>query len=828
MKRFPSALFLLFLFVLSSAFSFAGQLMTVALEKPLAFIAIVDNSGSMDWPNRDPNGIRFKGMEFAIGRLQDSEAFSYISFDTAADIVVPLTTVTGKNRDKLAEDAGIIPGDRDWTNYTEGFNKGLQIAIEAKEKGFFPVVAFLTDGEMNVSAYDTEDQRELERLLKNVIPQFLKEGVPIFTIGLGEFRKEILINISDAARFFENSDQFFEVNDSSEIPFVMNGILSVIRGEKLYQSYSIASGKTETIFEIGQNVRKMSVELTSLDQSIDVTIYDPAGNRLNLQPEKSFAFQKWIVENPSAGKWKVVIASSTSSKIEISLQQDYDIELIIDPYIGVGGSAEALVKVTRSDKSLILPGEEITIDNKKLEVKEIKGFLTVQGAGINTNVSLKWNGANLEATMPKVSKTGLLKIFGEVQIECGEKKESATVKLAIPQKTVRVISAKIVKLEFTPSKDAVRNGEVTISARGDDVALDSVEVQIIFPNGEIRAFPFVRDAGQVFKATFNPPVQGKYMIYPIPTENFVFSSSSREILVQEPYLKLKSQELIVRGAFPKRDYWVDTKLITEFYSPDNPTVNILVPGSGSFDIEISDVVAVKSGKSEIVLKILVKLENRFSSFDKIFRKNLESLVTIRDTSGTLNPSEQTIKIRVIAPLPAIESAIAAVLIAFVFLIPALARKRKQISIGRLLKLDTINETTFGRASDVRYRFEQSNFPLHGFTVFYTNSETGEDSYSAGGEWMIKSDDAAGSIFVDEYPLAIGESVKLNDGSRIAVRKGRKNLFAFSFETREPDQSVLRVRSTKYRVNKAAVVRSLFSLVCVLMILWWSIIQKFGI
>lgn len=827
MKMKPFVFFMLSLTILCSESPLLGQVMTVTQQKPLALVTIVDNSGSMDWDNRDPENIRFKGMEFLIGRLQDQEAFSYVSFDTNADIVIPITEVTNSNRTRLVQDAYRIPGDRDWTNYTDGFIKGLQVSLEAKERGFFPVVLFLTDGELNVSAIDEEDLDELEKLVKDVIPQFLKEGIPIFTIGLGDFKKEILINISDAAKLFENSNQFYEVVDGSEIPFVMNDILSVIRGEETYQSYSISSGKSETTFEISPNTRKMSVELTSLDEYIDVSIYDPEGNALTTKPEESFAFLKWVVENPKSGTWRVVIDSTTASKIAISLEQEYSVELLVDRYIPIGNTSEALVKLTKTDQTLIVPGKKLSVDGKELDVKTIKGFLTVQGAGIDTIVDLKWDGSNLVGTVPKVSKAGILKIYGEVLIECGDKKDSVTVELAVPQKTARVISAEIVKLEASPSKGAVRNSEVIVSAKAENAVLDSVEVQIFFPDGRTEVHKFTRDSDSLFKVAFVPPIEGKYMVYPVPTEDFVFSSASREIVVQEPYMTLKRKELVIRGAFPNRDYWVDTPMITEFYVPDDPKVVITADENDAFLIETPGNVTLMPEKSETSLKFLVSLEERFSSVDKILRKRREGLVTISDVSGTLKPSEESIAIRVIAPLPAVEVAIASAIVALIFMIPALARKKRQIPAGRILKLDELNETTFGRASDVRYRFEQSNFPLHGFTIFHAKPEEENDPFSTGEEWVIKSDDAAGTIFVDEYPLAIGESARLNDGSRISVRKGRKNLFAFSFETRE-DQAVLHVRSTKYRLNKAAVASTLFSIICTLTILWWTIIQKFGI
>lgn len=808
--------------------AFAEQLMTVAVEKPLAFITIVDNSGSMTWSNRDPNNIRFKGIEFAIGRLKNGEAFSCVSFDTMADIVVPLTTVDEKNRRELAVGASMIPGDRNWTNYGEGFNKGLQVAIEAKEKGFFPVVVFLTDGELNVSASDIEDQRALERLVKNIVPLFLKEGIPIFTIGLGEFKKEILINIADAAKFYENSDQFFEVTDGSEIPFVMNSILSVIRGEKQYQSYSISSGKTETVFEIGPNVRKMAIELTALDQSIDVEIFDPVGNRINLLPERSFAFLKWSIDNPAAGKWRILIDSSTPAKVDISLKQEYDVDLIVDQYMGIGSTMEAVVKITWSDLRPVVIGEKLTIGDKEYEVKEIKGFLTVQGAGINTNAPLRWNGANLVGTIPKAPRTGVVQLFGEIQIECQDKKENATIKLAIPKKTVRVINAKIVKLDLSQNRNVVRNGEATIIARGENISLDSVEVQVIFPDGNIERLSFKKDAGSVFRVSFIPPLEGKYMIYPVPTEEFVFSSSSREIVVLRPYIKLKNLELAVKGAFAKRDYWIETTMITEYYSPDSPTVTTIVQDNEKLNILVPDIVHIKPGKTETQLRVMIEVEKRFSSLDKILRKSEEGYVTIRDAENILEPADLILRIRIVAPLPAVEVAALSAVIAFLSMIPALARKRKEIAAGRSLRLDPTDETVFGKSSGVRYRFENSSFPLRAFTISYVPSDMEEFSFSRGGDWRLKSEDVSGSIYLDEYPVYVGESVRLNDGSRITVKKGRKAIFAFSFENVESDQAVLKVRSTKYRVNRAAVVSSVFAFVGLISLVWWTIVQRFGI
>jgi len=152
-----------------------AQAKTLKLDKvpPANLVFLIDNSGSMDMPNRLP--LLKSGFQMLVKNLRDTDRVAIVTYGGTAAIALPPTR--GSEKEKIIKAIQqIVPGGA-----TPGSN-GIQLAYQLATSNPIPNgnnrVILATDGDFNVGI---TAERELEELIE----QYKNSGVYLTCLGVG-------------------------------------------------------------------------------------------------------------------------------------------------------------------------------------------------------------------------------------------------------------------------------------------------------------------------------------------------------------------------------------------------------------------------------------------------------------------------------------------------------------------------------------------------------------------------------------------------------------------------------------------------------------------
>lgn len=136
-------------------------------------VFLVDNSGSMDMPNRLP--LLKSGFKMLVNNLRDTDRVAIVTYGGSAAIALPPTS--GCEKEKILQAIrDIVPGGS-----TPGSN-GIQMAYELASHNALPHgnnrVILATDGDFNVGI---SAEKELEKLIEG----YKKTGIYLTCLGVG-------------------------------------------------------------------------------------------------------------------------------------------------------------------------------------------------------------------------------------------------------------------------------------------------------------------------------------------------------------------------------------------------------------------------------------------------------------------------------------------------------------------------------------------------------------------------------------------------------------------------------------------------------------------
>lgn len=170
----------LFVWVLLSS-----ALLHAQVNKPADVRVLIDISGSMK--KNDPNNLRAPALDLLVQLLPAKSKAGVWTFGNFVNMLVPHGEVTADWRLKASEQAKSINSVALRTN----MGLVLEKANYDRDPQGFPAsndfqksVILLTDGMVDISRDAEANQRERERLLNEILPEYQSAGVAIHTIAL--------------------------------------------------------------------------------------------------------------------------------------------------------------------------------------------------------------------------------------------------------------------------------------------------------------------------------------------------------------------------------------------------------------------------------------------------------------------------------------------------------------------------------------------------------------------------------------------------------------------------------------------------------------------
>lgn len=139
----------LFMALFLSIFFSQGAGIALMEEKKIDVILIVDGSGSMEWPDRDPERLRIQGGKLFIDLCEKGDRIGVVDFSTDAKIVFPLYEfLAPQDKEILKEKIEKIEAKGEFTDITLALEMALKEMARARTEGAKAVI-ILTDGDMD-------------------------------------------------------------------------------------------------------------------------------------------------------------------------------------------------------------------------------------------------------------------------------------------------------------------------------------------------------------------------------------------------------------------------------------------------------------------------------------------------------------------------------------------------------------------------------------------------------------------------------------------------------------------------------------------------------
>lgn len=208
-----------------------------AAAAPLNLAIVIDRSGSMKG-DRIANAMN--AAVFAVERMRDGDSVTVVSFDTAAQVVVPPTRIASGNRASI--EAAIrsirLGGD---TCISCGLQEGMQqLALTSLTGDRISRMILLSDGATNAGVRDVAG-------LRGMAGRMHGRGVTISTIGVDvDFDEKIMAAIASEA----NGRHYFVANASG---------LPAVFGQEFDDLLASVAKETELAIELAPGVEVAEV-----------------------------------------------------------------------------------------------------------------------------------------------------------------------------------------------------------------------------------------------------------------------------------------------------------------------------------------------------------------------------------------------------------------------------------------------------------------------------------------------------------------------------------------------------------------------------------------
>ena len=158
------------------------------------YIFVIDDSGSMS--STDPQMLRYEAMSQLLDSMDQDVRVGLVRFSDNISDEVGMDYLTPAHRDKLRSSItnAVSAGG---TNIQLGLERALELYLDSRSSGRYPVVVLLSDGESHVNT-------------AAVSRQYLDAGVAVSTVGLSDYVNERLLeNLAQAT-----GGQFYKVSDA--------------------------------------------------------------------------------------------------------------------------------------------------------------------------------------------------------------------------------------------------------------------------------------------------------------------------------------------------------------------------------------------------------------------------------------------------------------------------------------------------------------------------------------------------------------------------------------------------------------------------------------
>lgn len=328
------------------------------IEKPIAFVLVLDNSGSMDYLvdgiYRTERTTKLDYVKQASKRLldmmKDGDMLGVVSFSNIANIEYPLVTLTQDEKFKIKDRINSL-GTLGATNVSDGLETAYHLISEELKKTHHIKLLLLSDGEANNGITDVDG-------ISTLVNGYRQNDVSISTIGVGvDYNAFYMESIATSS-----GGMFYHLEDMKQLNEIFTQELKTLATLTTKQA-KINVTLPEGIF--------MESNLNGFKEDLPGTVF--IGNVFSKQ---SIVFEIYSKEEIPANKYPIAVTFSFTNEKgqQQSVTEKVVVDVLLDEEIGEVKTDESVVNLVK--KFMQANAQKVAIRSYEIgNIQEASGTL---------------------------------------------------------------------------------------------------------------------------------------------------------------------------------------------------------------------------------------------------------------------------------------------------------------------------------------------------------------------------------------------------------------------------------------------------------------------
>ncbi len=292
------------------AFGQSGVLALETEKKRSDVRVLVDISGSMK--KNDPKNLRIPATRLITNLMPQGSDSGIWTFGRYVNMLVPLKKVNPQWQKEAMQATAKINSAGLYTNIGEAMTRATWDWNKSDTSEARSLI-LLTDGMVDISKNQQENQKERERILNEVIPKLKKSGVTIHTIALSQDADEALL--STMAN--QTDGWFTAVDNADELQKIF---LKIFEQATPRDSLPL---KNNT-FKVDASIEEMTLLVFKQEAQSQTTLNTPSKKKIT--EKNADASVRWFasksydlitIAQPEVGEWNIDAAIDPDNRVMI-------------------------------------------------------------------------------------------------------------------------------------------------------------------------------------------------------------------------------------------------------------------------------------------------------------------------------------------------------------------------------------------------------------------------------------------------------------------------------------------------------------------------------
>ena len=347
-------------------------------------IALIDNSGSMDYAGHDEEKLRFQAAKILIDKCKVGDKLAFIDFSGKSVLLQPLTRITGdkKQKEYLKRKINTIKSDRRLTNIDAALQVALREFSKERESANKKTVVLLTDGEIDTVVGSKEEKQRAAQLseihiMNSTVHGYLQNEIAIYVVALTDKSdQDFLEELADTAKPLRQAEEkhYFFSPSNAQLVDIFSQIINQIRGLAVStHTYQVNGEVVQNIPLTDPFAEEAEFQFTfEKGKKVGVKLQNPAGD--NVQPTAiEDTYQLYSIQKPELGIWKATVNSDENAVVTQTVAVAEDVQIATPfPSKFQGGSPWPLIV------NIKYKGKLIEADQFSVEIDGREGIFSIE------------------------------------------------------------------------------------------------------------------------------------------------------------------------------------------------------------------------------------------------------------------------------------------------------------------------------------------------------------------------------------------------------------------------------------------------------------------